>query len=186
MEQIPEYYGKGARLKESATQALIDSAYEHDCEDADILLPWLHYADLAHAKMLAEEDIIPNDSAKVLIAGLLEQQQISFEKFPIRKELGDIYNSKDAHLKGLIGKQSGWLHTGRARREAVNIAYILQVKNSLLELSEAMLQLANTFIEVAKEHKDTLYFLTKLICNMPTQQPWLIIFLHILKDCLEI
>lgn len=156
MYQTPEYYGMGARLKESATQALIDSAYEHDCEDADILLPWMHYADLAHAKMLTAEGVIPKKSAKVLLQGLLEQLSIPVEIFPIRKELGDVYNSKDAHLKSLIGKDAGWLHAGRARREAVNIAFFLQIKNSLLDLSSAMLQLANTFVTVADSHINTL------------------------------
>tara|TARA_B100001093_G_scaffold520495_1_gene616813 strand:+ start:10672 stop:12168 length:1497 start_codon:yes stop_codon:yes gene_type:complete len=156
MQQIPEYYGKGARLKESAAQALIDSAYEHDCKDAELLLPWLHFADLAHVKMLSDEGIIPQKSTKILLSGLLQQLEIPFDDFPIRKELGDVYNSKDAHLKVLIGQESGWLHTGRARREAVNIAYILQVKDSLLRLGDSMLQLSNTFINVASSHVNTL------------------------------
>ena len=156
MEKIPEFYGKGARLKESAAQELIDSAYEHDCEDADLLLPWLHYADLAHVVMLTEEGVIPSDSAKVLLTGLLNQLDIPLEEFPIRKDLGDVYNSKDANLKQLIGGESGWLHAGRARREAVNISYLLQVKISLLDLSSAVIELAETFIDVANKNRDTL------------------------------
>lgn len=156
MEKIPEFYGKGARLKESAAQELIDSAYEHDCEDADLLLPWLHYADLAHVIMLIEERVIPSDSAQILLTGLIKQLDTPINEFPIRKDLGDVYNSKDANLKKLIGSESGWLHAGRARREAVNIAYLLQVKNSLLDLSGVVIELVETFIDIANKNRNTL------------------------------
>jgi hypothetical protein len=47
--RIPDYFGEGGRLATSAADALVQSAYAHDCRDADILLPGLHEADIAHA-----------------------------------------------------------------------------------------------------------------------------------------
>ena len=97
--RIPDYFGHGGRLAKSAADALIHSAYAHDCRDADILLPGLHEADLAHAIALIEGGVIPKKVAPVLLRGLLALRAIPLADFPIRPELGDVYNSKDALLK---------------------------------------------------------------------------------------
>ena len=96
---IPEYFGQGGRLAMSAAEALVQSAYKHDCSDADILLPGLHEADIAHAIALGEAGVVPKKVVPVLLKGLLELRDIPFAEFPIRPALGDVYNSKDALLK---------------------------------------------------------------------------------------
>lgn len=153
---IPEYFGQGGRLSMSAAEALIQSAYKHDCNDADILLPGLHEADIAHAIALAEAGIIPAAIVPVLLKGLLELRDIPFAEFPIRPALGDVYNSKDALLKQRIGDASGWLHAGRPRREAVNIAFLLAVRTRLLALFAAHLKMVQNALRQAELHAETL------------------------------
>ena len=153
---IPEYFGHGGRLSLSAAEALIQSAYAHDCRDADILLPGLHEADIAHAIALTEAGIIPRKVVPVLLKGLLELRVIPVSDFPIRPALGDVYNSKDALLKKRIGDASGWLHAGRPRREAVNIAFLLAVRTRLLALCAAHVHMVQLALSVSERHVDTL------------------------------
>lgn len=154
--RIPEYFGEGGRLARSAAGALVHSAYAHDCRDADILLPGLHEADLAHAIALAEAGVIPKKVVPVLMRGLLALRAVPPAEFPIRPELGDVYNSKDALLKQRIGDASGWVHAGRPRREAVNIAFFLAVRARLLALFEAHARLIEGALALAERHVDTL------------------------------
>ena len=154
--RIPDYFGEGGRLATSAADALVQSAYAHDCRDADILLPGLHEADIAHAIALAEAGVIPKKVVPVLLRGLLALRAIPVEKFPIRPELGDVYNSKDALLKQRIGDASGWLHAGRPRREAVNVAFFLAVRARLLALFDAHARMIQGALALAARHVDTL------------------------------
>lgn len=152
--ELPAYFGEGGRLTVSAGQALIDSAYKHDCEDANVLLPGLHEADLAHGIALVEAGVIPSDVAPILFRGLLDLREMT--DLPIRPELGDVYNSKEAVLKDRIGAAAGWIHAGRPRREAVNIAFLLAVRERLLGLVEAHLEMAETAVHLAEAHRRTL------------------------------
>lgn len=153
---IPAYFGEGGRLARSAAGALIDSAYKHDCADADVLLPGLHDADLAHAIALTECGVIPADVAPALLRGLLELKAIPFAEFPIRPELGDVYNSKEALLKERLGAVAGWIHAGRPRREAVNVAFLLAVRDRVLTLAESLLGFARDALALATRHRSTL------------------------------
>jgi len=152
----PEYFGQGGRLEASAAEALIASAYRHDCADADILLPGLHDADLAHAIALIEAGVIPSAVAKSLMRGLIEVGNIPTKDFPVRPELGDVYNSKEAVLKAKLGDVAGWIHAGRARREAVNIAYLLAVRSRVLSLMDAHGSMALAALNTAEENIHTL------------------------------
>ena len=154
--RIPDYFGQGGRLRTSAADALVQSAYRHDCGDADVLLPHLHEADLAHAIALAEAGVVPAKVVPVLLRGLLDLRAIPVAAFPIRPELGDVYNSKDALLKQRIGDASGWLHAGRPRREAVNVAFMLAVRARTLALVDAHVRMIRGALVMAERHVDTL------------------------------
>lgn len=155
-KKIPDYYGQGGRLKKDAHPLLVDSAYKHDSSQADILLEGMHYADLAHAIILTEGGIIPKPQAKKLMKALLRAQKIAWQDFPIRPELGDVYNSKDAYLKAEIGDVAGWIHAGRPRREAVNISYLYAVRDRLLELMSAHEELIAALLSQARKNVDTI------------------------------
>jgi argininosuccinate lyase len=154
--RIPDYFGQGGRLAMSAAEALVESAYKHDCNDADVLLPGLHEADIAHAIALGEAGVIPKKVLPVLLRGLLELRDIPLREFPIRPALGDVYNSKDALLKERIGDAAGWVHAGRPRREAVNVAFFLAVRARILALFAAHAAMIQRALALAERHVDTL------------------------------
>ncbi|MCB1076648.1 MAG: argininosuccinate lyase [Verrucomicrobiae bacterium] len=149
-------YGADGRLSQSAAEALVDSAYKHDCSDADLLLEGVSLADLAHAIVLTEGGVIPAEVAARLMKGLLDLHEIPANEFPIRPELGDVYNSRESLLKARIGDDSGWLHAGRPRREAVNIGYLLAVRDRIAALIRAHVALGHAFLDRASEHIGTL------------------------------
>jgi argininosuccinate lyase len=149
-------YGADGRLSQSAAQALVGSAYRHDCADADVLLEGVSLADLAHAVALIECGAIPSSVAPRLLRGLLDLHDIPVADFPLRPELGDVYNSRESLLKERIGADSGWLHAGRPRREAVNIGYLIAVRDRLAALMRAHAALGFAFLDRAAEHVDTL------------------------------
>ena len=155
MNSTSDYYGDGGRLSSSPKDILIQTAYNHDCNDASILLPGLHKADLAHALMLIEEEIIPRETGIKLLQGLKDLEAIPLDEFPIDPSNGDVYNSKDIALKKKIGDISGWLQSGRARREAVNLCYLIAVRERLLVPAEAITSLEQKIIQVAKDEHDT-------------------------------
>jgi len=153
---MPDYYGKGGRLTASPQRTLVESAYKHDCEDAEILLRGLHKADIAYAIMLIEEGIIPAGFGHELLGGLLELEQIPDSEFPIDPVHGDVYNNKDAELKKRIGDIAGWLHIGRPRREAVNIGYLVSVRENLLKLARSFYQLSESMLSKAEQNAGTI------------------------------
>jgi argininosuccinate lyase len=153
---MPDYYGKGGRLTASPQRTLVESAYTHDCEDAEILLRGMHKADIAYAIMLIEEGIIPSGVGSELLGGLLELEQIPDSEFPIDPVHGDVYNNKDAELKKRIGDTAGWLHIGRPRREAVNIAYLLSVRENLLDLARSFYRLSASMLSKAEQNAATI------------------------------
>jgi len=148
------YYGDGGRLDGVPDDVLIRTAYTHDCNDAALLMDGLHKADLAHTLMLIEQGVIPEAPGKHLLEGLLELQSIPASVFPVDPKYGDVYNSKDIALKAAIGETSGWLHVGRPRREAVNIAYLIAVRKRVFRVAEVMSQFAHSLLNLAERNKD--------------------------------
>ncbi|MBL9155096.1 MAG: argininosuccinate lyase [Verrucomicrobiales bacterium] len=155
-QTFSDTYGADGRLSQSAADALVASAYRHDCADADVLLEGVSLADLAHALALIECGAIPATVAPRLLRGLLELHAIPIAEFPIRPELGDVYNSREALLKERIGHDSGWLHAGRPRREAVNIGYLIAVRDRIARLMQSHAALGFAFTDRAEEHIGTL------------------------------
>jgi len=139
---VEVYYGKGGRITKSANEKLVKTAYQHDIDDFDILINGLHIADIAHAIILLESDSIPASEGKELLKGLI---CLTHQKIIANPELGDVYNSKENALSRLIGSKSGWLHLGRARREAINSSFLLRLKSETLNLFYSCISVINSF-----------------------------------------
>ena len=151
-----KYYGDGGRLKGRPDPMLINTAYAHDCDDGPVLLDGLLKANMAHALMLIEEGIIPKDEGQKLLSGLVELTKRPASRFEFNPELGDAYNSVDHELTRLIGKASGWLHVGRPRREAVNIGYLIAIRDRVFILAESLLNLAGNLLSLSEREKETI------------------------------
>ena len=155
-EEFAEYYGKGGRFETSAAKELIESAYSFECNEQKMFFHEIGLADIAHVLMLIEEGIIPLKEGKTLLRSLLELQKINLDDLPLKVELGDIYNVRTGLLEEKIGHISGWMHTGRPRREAINIGYLIYLRKSVLILIKVYSRLINEFLNQAQNHLDTI------------------------------
>lgn len=154
-KKITNYYGEGGRLKQAPAEALINSAYQHDCDQSKYLLEDLHVANLAYASMLVKQEIIPLTNGKDLISELLKLVEEDIE-IEIDPKYGDIYNCVDVYLKSKLKDTAGWLHAGRPRREAVNIAFLLKTRTCFLDTYHGLLNTAKALKGLAAKHLDTI------------------------------
>ncbi|MFW9903234.1 MAG: argininosuccinate lyase [Candidatus Thorarchaeota archaeon] len=155
-EEIAEYYGRGGRLETNAAKELIESAYSFECNEEKIFFHEIGLADIAHVLMLIEERVIPLKEGKILLGSLLDLQKINFDELPLKVELGDIYNVRTGLLEERIGHISGWMHTGRSRREAINIGYLIFLRKSILDLVKVYSHLINEFLNQVQRHLGTI------------------------------
>ena len=150
------HYGEGGRLKKAAAVELIESAYRHDCKDGAILLPYFSKVQMAHLCVLYRAGLIPSSDAKTLSSALISLDKLSIHDFNIDPRHGDIYNNYDVLLRDIVGESASWLHAARPRREAVNMAFLLAVRDEILTLIDALISLVKTEINFVRRHGNTL------------------------------
>jgi len=135
---------------------LLDSAFRLEVSSAFYFFHELSLADMAHVLMLMEKDIIPQKAGSRLLKTLLKAHNIPLSEFPLDLSLGDFYNCRESYLCKIDPEASGWQRTGRARREATNIAFLKAVRKRLISLIESHENFGYTLLKKAKEHIHTL------------------------------
>jgi argininosuccinate lyase len=150
------HLGLGDRLKEGPAPELIASAFALEAGDGPLLNQGMSLADLAHAVMLTETGLIPAEAGAKLLAALLELHAIPPAEFRFEPARGDAYNNREYMLRQKAPEAAGWLQAGRARREATTIAYTLLVRERLLALTGALLELMAALLDLAEAHLQTL------------------------------
>ena len=112
---------------------------------------------IAHATMLAKQEIITTDESKQIIEGLngiLEDylnNQISFDI-----SLEDIHLNIEHELIKRIGDTGGRLHTGRSRNDQVATDMHLYTKDEVAQLIELISSFQDSILTVAENHIDTI------------------------------
>lgn len=144
------------RLKSGPAPELVQSANQLEVEYAPILYKGLSLVDLAHVTMLTETGIIPQEPARELLAALLTINRISVENFTFDPSLGDAYKNREHHIAKLVPDAVGWLRTGRARRDATNVAYQIVVRERVLDLVGSLIEMAEALVDLAEKHTATI------------------------------
>ncbi|OEU62826.1 MAG: argininosuccinate lyase [Desulfuromonadales bacterium C00003094] len=111
---------------------------------------------IAHARMLAKQDIITDEEAQTIIAGLESiQTDIEAGDFEFSVTLEDIHMNIEARLIERIGSVGGKLHTARSRNDQVALDVRLYLRDELQsvrgyldKLQEALLSQAETNLAV--------------------------------------
>ena len=148
-----DYLGEGGRLAGGPADELIVAAYLHEIGHGPRLAHDLSLADLAHAVALADGGALAPERARALLGGLLELHAIPGSEFPWNPQLGDAFNSREAELVRLVGKDAaGWLSAGRPRREAFRVGLRLYARRSSGELRAALLASAGHLVSHARAH----------------------------------
>jgi len=137
-------------------EELVDGGFAVEIADAPFLHDGLNVADLAHVLVLRERGVVPEAAAQRLLAVLLDAVATPAPEFGYDPAQGEAYNCRERRFAAQIGRDAGWLHAGRPRREAVRIAMRLRGRRDTADLIEAAAEFACAAAEVADAHAETL------------------------------
>jgi len=110
---------------------------------------------LAHAKMLAKQNIITDKEAELIGMGLVSiREEIEQGKFQFKAELEDIHMNIEARLTEKIGDIAGKLHTARSRNDQVAVDLRLFCKEAIAETISGLRGLQSALLDVAEANRD--------------------------------
>jgi len=110
---------------------------------------------IAHAQMLAEQNLITMDELKKIKDGLLEiSQEIDQGRFEFDARLEDIHMAVEAALIKKIGDAGKKLHTGRSRNDQVSTDIRLWMRDQIEILRAKITLLQNGFVKMADKYAD--------------------------------
>ena len=109
----------------------------------------------AHARMLANQGIIPQSDCEAILSGLdAVEREIEGGAFPWRPELEDIHMNIERRLFELIGEPALRLHTARSRNDQVALDVRMFVKDAIGDTLAAIRRLRQSLVEIAASNSD--------------------------------
>lgn len=112
---------------------------------------------IAHATMLANQNIISQDEAHIIIEGLKAiQKDVHQNKIAFKASLEDIHLNIEHELIQRVGEAGGKLHTGRSRNDQVATDMHLYTKEEVNGIIELIKSLQQTILSIANQHVDTI------------------------------
>ncbi|WP_239745358.1 argininosuccinate lyase [Mammaliicoccus sp. F-M27] len=112
---------------------------------------------IAHATMLAEQNIIQTDEAELIIQGLKDIQKDYYDhNLELSESLEDIHLNVEHALIQKIGQVGGKLHTGRSRNDQVATDMHLYTKQHVQEIITLVESLQKAILNIADEHIHTI------------------------------
>ncbi|HEX6234524.1 MAG TPA: argininosuccinate lyase [Jiangellaceae bacterium] len=142
--------------REAPAPELVEAGFAFEMAEAPMFHRPLGLADLAHALVLRESGIVPDDAARRLLAVLLEACDLPAEDFPYDPNFGEIYNSRERYLADRLSDGAGWLHAGRPRREAVRVALRIILRQKVTGLVADTADFVTAVCGQASRHAETL------------------------------
>jgi argininosuccinate lyase len=114
-------------------------------------------ASKAHAAMLGAMEIVSNDDALAIIAGL-DKVAAEYEAsgVPENWDLEDIHMTTESRLAELIGPAAGRLHTARSRNDQVATDFRLWVRDAMDQADAGLEALQKALVSRAGEHADSI------------------------------
>jgi argininosuccinate lyase len=111
---------------------------------------------IAHASMLARQNIITVSDSEAIKEGLLTiLSEIENGTFEYSKALEDIHMNIESRLKEIIGEPAGRLHTGRSRNDQVATDFKLWTRDQFDAIIEGLNELMKALIDQAEAGVDT-------------------------------
>jgi len=129
---------------------------DSETEYAHFVYRGLSYADMAHVLLLEKGGVIPEDAARTLLSALRELHDQAERVIGDKGTWGDVYDHRDAALQEMIGETAGWLHAARARREAINLGWLIECKQRAVSAIEAAGGLMEAVLACSEAHGKSL------------------------------
>ena len=112
---------------------------------------------IAHATMLGDCGIIPQEDAKKIIAGLTDiLADLDSGKLLMDPTAEDIHMFVEAELTKRIGDAGKRLHTARSRNDQVALDIRLTLRDEIAEVREMLHALLRTLVRLAEQHTETI------------------------------
>ncbi len=108
---------------------------------------------IAHARMLARQEIIAAGEADAIVRGLEDiGREIAGGEFPWRPELEDIHMNIERRLFEKIGDTAGRLHTARSRNDQVALDVRMYARERCDEVMDLLRDLRAALVELASDN----------------------------------
>jgi len=146
------YLDAGGRLRRGPSDLLVETAFRRELAYAGALYEGISYADLAHVLMLAEAGVVPEAPAKALLAALVELHDQGLAALRLDAKWGDLYNNRDSELQRRVPAAAGWLHAGRARREALTLGWLIHQRVGLAAVRRDTAALLRVLADLGVRH----------------------------------
>ena len=105
---------------------------------------------IAHARMLARQEIIAAGEAEAIVRGLEEiEREIESGEFPWRPGLEDIHMNIERRLFERIGETAGRLHTARSRNDQVALDVRMYARERCAEVLGLLRDLRGALVDLA-------------------------------------
>ena len=144
------------RVKKPPAQALVDAYYAPAIANGlKHLFPHEMRVHLAHALMLADQDIVGREDIATILGELLQLHEAGPSALQIDYRQEDLYSYVEAHLIRRLGSDiGGRLHTGRSRNDLNVTSWRLALRASMLDLLDGLTALRGTVLSLAREHRE--------------------------------
>ena len=110
---------------------------------------------IAHATMLAQQEIITKDEAVEIVNGLNKiAEEIKAGTFAFNPALEDIHMNIEARLQELIGDVAGKLHTARSRNDQVATDFRMWIRDAIDEITQLIEDFQDVLDHLSEKHKD--------------------------------
>ncbi len=112
---------------------------------------------LAHAEMLAAQNIISADDHAAIQRGLAQiTQEIETGAFEWKLDLEDVHLNIEARLTSIVGDAGKRLHTGRSRNDQVATDVRLWLRDEISAISGLLTELQRALVEVAERNAEVI------------------------------
>lgn len=146
--------GSPGRIKAVPARELVGAGFALEVEDAHQLHGPLALSHIVHVLELRDAGVVtPADSER--IHGALVQLALSdAAELPYEPGGGDAFDVQETWLIDRLGPGAEWLTAGRARREALRVAYRLLLRERLLDASQATADVVAALVDRAEQLVD--------------------------------
>ncbi len=111
---------------------------------------------IAHAEMLAEQEILSKEEGREIVHGLKALlEEYKGGKLALNPEAEDIHSALEEALTKRIGAVAGKLHTARSRNDQVATACRIYLREEVIKLKTALSALQLILVEQAKQNTET-------------------------------
>jgi len=136
-------------LKEVSSDYTVSLHYDRRLYRQDI------EGSIAHARMLAKQEIIEHADASAIVDGLSRiREDIESNEFPWRPEHEDIHMNIELRLHELIGEPALKLHTARSRNDQVALDMRMYMKEIISETLNALHGLRRSLVQLADDNAE--------------------------------